>query len=217
MAKRNSLMNFGFCKWPKPADSHDEDEQHVEPASVESLANAGSTADAGSIAESCSTSAKESTAPVPMVVPPRASLSVTCPPVDVGLIIKKFKETGKLNDNEITQCLNNRWVPSKRNEMPWSMKGQEKRYLGEHHLRAYSWLAVSQLEGMAGAWCVWCALFCVSGTGGVGYQRLGELVNKPLNNFSRLTGLKKAAEFSRTIAHVNIIWVVRSRRGVIPK
>ena len=193
MAKRNSLMNFGFCKRPKPADSHDEDEQHVEPASVESLANAGSTADAGSIAESCSTSAKESTAPVPMVVPPRASLSVTCPPVDVGLIIKKFKETGKLNDNKITQCLNNRWVPSKRNEMPWSMKGQEKRYLGEHRLRAYPWLAVSQLEGMAGAWCVWCALFCVSGTGGVGYQRLGELVNKPLNNFSRLTGLKKGS------------------------
>ena len=46
------------------------------------------------------------------------------------------------------------------------MKGTEKRYLGLQQLETNPWLAVSQLNDYEGAWCVWCALFNVSGKAG---------------------------------------------------
>jgi len=114
-------------------------------------------------------------------------------PTDVGFAIQKALEGHKLTDAELTQSLNNRWVPATKDDLSYSVEKGTKRYLGYHYLTTYPWLAVSRVEGLQGAWCVWCALFHSSKTAGgpsySGGQALGALVQTPLKRFHKLTYL----------------------------
>jgi hypothetical protein len=113
-------------------------------------------------------------------------------PIDIGIVLRKVHGGEKASDWELRQCLENRWSPSNAKDLPYSMKGSEKRYLGANHLQNTSWLAVSKVEGFSGAWCAFCSLFSVTGKGGghhsSGGMKLGALVLKPLQRFSKLTG-----------------------------
>ena len=127
---------------------------------------------------------------------------------DIGRAIMKTKRGEQLTDNEREAYLSKRWVPQRRDEYPFSekkkpknqlmvgMSSTTKRFLGENHLKTFPWLAVSREPKCCGAWCVYCVLFKTweSGSGrGAQYgggagQSMGKLVNKPLVNFSDLTG-----------------------------
>lgn len=41
-----------------------------------------------------------------------------------------------------------------------------KRFLGESHLKAFPWLAISREPEYSGAWCAYCVLFKTSESGG---------------------------------------------------
>ena len=72
-------------------------------------------------------------------------------PVDIGIVLRKVQGGEKASDWELRQCLENRWIPSNAKDLPYSMKGSEKRYLGANHLHSTPWLAVSKVEGFNGA------------------------------------------------------------------
>lgn len=74
--------------------------------------------------------------------------------------------------------------------------------MGHHHLETFKWLAISRVQDLSGAWCAFCTLFKTSDEGGgragisgcSGYQKMGALVNRPLRNFSDLTGREGCLE-----------------------
>ena len=127
---------------------------------------------------------------------------------DIGRAIKKTKRGELLTDEERRAYLLERWVPKRRDEYPFSEKKKPKnqqkigksvttkRFIGENHLKTFQWIAVSREPECCGAWCVYCVLFKTSeGGGGRGAQygggagqSMGKLVNKPLVDFSDLTG-----------------------------
>ena len=127
---------------------------------------------------------------------------------DIGRVVKKTKRGEQLTDNEREAYLSMRWVPKRRDEYPFSEKKKPKkqltsgkslttkRFLGENHLKTFPWLAVSREPECCGAWCAYCILFKTSESGGgrsAQYgggagQSMGKLVNKPLVDFSDLTG-----------------------------
>jgi len=69
-----------------------------------------------------------------------------------------------------------------------SNKGKdEKRYVREEHLNKHPWLQFSPTAN--GLFCIPCAIFMrANGTAGIGDQRLGQLVTKPLQNYTHLLG-----------------------------
>ena len=96
---------------------------------------------------------------------------------------------------EDRQCYLKPWKPSSESDMPSSMhikSGVERcRRLLPIHMKNFPWLAVSQVPGQIGAFCVPCVLFSKSGVGGrsCGFGQLpGKLVTKPLDRFDDLTG-----------------------------
>jgi len=111
---------------------------------------------------------------------------------DIGLVIRRMQKGERITDLNLEQCLNNRWAPKTKAELPFSMKGNEKRYLGFQHFTTFPWVAVSNLKDYEGAWCVWCAFFTVTGKAGGFHNsnsvKLGNLVTRPLKNFKKLTG-----------------------------
>ena len=111
--------------------------------------------------------------------------------VNIGIVLRKVQGGEKASDWELHQCLENHWIPSNAKNLPYSMKGSEKRNLGTNHLHSTPWLAVSKVEGFKGAWRIFCSLFTVTGKGGghhsSGGMKLGALVLKPLQRFSMLT------------------------------
>ena len=127
---------------------------------------------------------------------------------DIGRAVRKTKRGEQLTDNERETYLSQRWVPNRKDEYPYSEKKKPKkqltsgnslttkRYLGENHLKTFPWLAVSREPEYCGAWCAYCVLFKTSESGGrrgAQYgggagQSMGKLVNKPLVDFSDLTG-----------------------------
>ena len=127
---------------------------------------------------------------------------------DIGRAVRKTKRGEQLTDNERETYLSQRWVPKRKDEYPYSEKKKPKkqltsgnslttkRYLGENHLKTFPWLAVSREPEYCGAWCAYCVLFKTSESGGgrgAQYgggagQSTGKLVNKPLVDFSDLTG-----------------------------
>ena len=113
---------------------------------------------------------------------------------DIGHALIRLKNGEALSTSEIRNYLTNRWIPTSKDQLPFSKRGTERRFLGLHHLNTYRWLAVSRVHDMIGAWCVWCCLFKVTGKAGghndSGGQHLGVLVNKPLVKFHNLTGKK---------------------------
>jgi hypothetical protein len=129
-----------------------------------------------------------------------SSLILESNPVDVGTVIKKILAGEPVSDSDKRACLTNRWHPANKDETVFSehkMKGRcenVKRYLGIHYLDQFKWLAVSKQEGFTGAWCVYCSLFNVTGTGGghhsVGGTSLGALVRQPLASFKDLVADK---------------------------
>jgi len=76
------------------------------------------------------------------------------------------------------------------------------RCLRHHHLETFKWLAISRLQDLSGAWCAFCMLFKTSDegggragiSGGSGNQKMVNLVNRPLRNFSDLTGREGCLE-----------------------
>ena len=110
--------------------------------------------------------------------------------IDIGHALKAMKDR-KLNDIELRQVLTCRWQPEKKCEFPFSECKRKdkigKRYINSEHLRNFKWLGVSNLDdpdikmsdsgGGRGA---------LTGCGGG--QKLGKLINKPLVDFSDLTG-----------------------------
>lgn len=123
---------------------------------------------------------------------------------DIGHLIVKSKESA-LTDNDREEALKNRWSPMTIEDCPYSFQNQKgkvwKRRLGISFFLKDSadykeWLAVSKVESVAGAWCVFCALFktneCGGGKGAEvargGGQKMGALINKPLTNYKDLTG-----------------------------
>jgi len=127
--------------------------------------------------------------------------------VDIGTLILKSRESqcGTLTDQDREQALLRRWIPITDEDLPYSkhpVSGREvKRYLGRCFLDKSSasyreWLSVSKIDGVKGAWCVFCTMFKTVDFGGGksadvgrgGGQRMGALVNAPLVNFKKLTG-----------------------------
>jgi len=119
---------------------------------------------------------------------------------DISRIFKKSR-AHQLNDNDRQAALIQRWTPSKREDMPFSVHvtaqgKQVRRYLGENFLKEYKWLAVSKEPGFEGAWCVYCTTFQSSLCGGSrgshggigGNQKMGALVSTPLSKFKKLSG-----------------------------
>jgi len=158
---------------------------------------------------------------------------------DIGRAIKKTKRGEQLTDKEREAYLSERWVPKRRDEYPFSEKKKPKnqltigkssttkRFLGENHLKTFPWLAVSREPEFCGAWCVYCVLFktCESGGGrGAQYgrgagQSMGKLVNKPLVDFSDLTGKNGAltshqeTSFHKTCVIKNTEFLSRATPG----
>ena len=120
---------------------------------------------------------------------------------DIGHALKAMKDR-KLSDIELRQVLTCRWQPEKKSEYPFSECKRKdkigKRYVNSEHFSTFKWLGLSNLDDpdIKGLWCVYCALFKTSDSGGGrgaitgrgGGQKLGNLVNKPLVDFQRLTG-----------------------------
>lgn len=119
-------------------------------------------------------------------------MSSDLPRSDVGFTIQKVLARHQVTDEELRQCLENRWIPHSKDDFPYSVAQKTRRYLGSHYLAVYPWLAVSRVTSLEGAWCVWCALFHSSkkagGSGNSGGQALGALVQKPLTRFHKLSG-----------------------------
>jgi hypothetical protein len=67
--------------------------------------------------------------------------------------------------------------------------------LGNSFFNKHKWLAVSNSanENLKGAWCIYCAIFQTTNSGGGrgscggigGNQQMGALVNTPLRNFKK--------------------------------
>ena len=97
-----------------------------------------------------------------------------------------------VSDDELRRCLEERWKPTRREDMPFSYKHGIRRYLGMQHVNSFPWLAVSAVDDFKGAWCAWCSLFSVRKSGGghhnSGGQVLGALVQRPLVKFHNMTG-----------------------------
>jgi hypothetical protein len=120
------------------------------------------------------------------------------PKADIGHLLSKPRSL--VSESEIRCALQARWAPVNKSEFPMSYhkKGGKvrPRCLGQQHLSAFPWLAVSRLSGFCGAWCVFCTLFKTSNEGGgrAGYrggsggQIMAALVNRPSTNFSDVTG-----------------------------
>lgn len=111
---------------------------------------------------------------------------------DVGFIIKKVLNRETVTDEQRRMFLENRWTPQSKSERPFSLHGDIRRYLGSHYLEQYPRLAISRMEGLQGAWCLWCVLFhntkVAGGSGYTARQQLGVLVTKPLTRYHKLTG-----------------------------
>ena len=91
--------------------------------------------------------------------------------------------------------LTKRWTPSSKDEFPTSkhMRGGEMRTrrANPDHLQRFPWLAISRHDKFWGAWCANCALMGATeagGRSGTANQKLGNLVTRPLRDFSDLTG-----------------------------
>lgn len=118
--------------------------------------------------------------------------SGTIPSNDFGL----YMDVPKLSDKQKLAALQNHWCPTQPSDYPFSIHTkqgiQRRRSLNQGHLQRYQWLAVSKCDGKAGAWCAVCVLFAVSSE----YmgKRMGKLVNRPLIDFSDLTGKKGALD-----------------------
>ena len=95
------------------------------------------------------------------------------------------------------------WRPLSQDEFPSSVRqgrqaltkqNVERRCrLLPRHLDAFPWLAISNVQGKKGAFCISCVLFTASETGvggrAEGHGQLpGKLVSKPLDRFDDLTG-----------------------------
>lgn len=124
---------------------------------------------------------------------PAVSHSMPTPPAfnDIGYAVGR-----SLTTEERRQFLQP-WIPSTDAAYPSSSHqkgGKERcRRLLPHHLKDFPWLAVSRVPGKEGAFCVPCVLFnCAQSVGGRGVsaerQKVGNLVIRPLMNFSNLTG-----------------------------
>ena len=116
-------------------------------------------------------------------------------PDDFGNVVKLKQEGKQLQAAVITTALRQRWKPATKADFPTSehMRAGKLRILraNDSHLSTFSWLAISQHADNWGAWCAPCALFATSeagGRAGAANQRLGNLVVRPLRNFSDLTG-----------------------------
>jgi hypothetical protein len=120
-------------------------------------------------------------------------MTVTTPSSsDIGHVLQKVLTGIKITSDDIRNCLQARWTPTSREELPFSFRGGIRRYLGLHYLTSFPWLAISRVEDLKGAWCVWCSLFSVRRTAGghnnSGGQMMGALVQRPLMKFDNLTG-----------------------------
>lgn len=105
-------------------------------------------------------------------------------PRDIGHLLKL--PTRLRTAEAMREALTDRWVPSE-NEMPYSDYKGQKRTLSHHHLNKFPWLAISRVDGFAGAWCISCALFQVNEFAGHNKgQKLGALVTKPLIKYRKI-------------------------------
>ena len=156
-----------------------------------------------SVAGSCGQQASKPSAPKP--APSTSGLPASSTPkADIGHLLSKSPPL--FSESEIRHDLEARWVPDNKSEFPVSYhkKGDKlrPRSLGQQHLSAFPWLAVSRMDGYQGAWCVFCTLFKTAKEGGgrsgrhggSGGQLMGALVNRPLMNFSDLTGKEGCLE-----------------------
>ena len=128
----------------------------------------------------------------------------SCTETDIGHFLDKAR--CKLTDVDVRTVLLNRWMPSDKAECPVSYHNKggklRPRTLGLNHFDSFKWLAVSRLHGFCGAWCAFCTMFKTSFEGGgragfhggSGNQVMGALVNRPLTNFSDLTGREGCLE-----------------------
>lgn len=152
--------------------------------------------------------------------------------LDIGNAVKKNRsENGYFSDEEKRNFLCRRWIPENKQDFPFSLckrSGQKigKRYLNNDHLKRFKWLAISRQEDSAlrGAWCTFCVLFKTSEYGGGkgagasrgGGQKMGNLVVKPLTDFSDLTGTNgvlnkhEASNFHRLCAQRADDFLLRS-------
>jgi len=109
------------------------------------------------------------------------------PNVPVSLDIGNF--IGSVVDDRTKRALlTSHWQPPPCYTFPHSfrtMKGKEiKRSLQQTHLDAFPWAVLS--ESRHGLFCKYCALFAIANNGGK--LPLGNLVNAPLQEYSRLLG-----------------------------
>lgn len=116
-------------------------------------------------------------------------------PLDFGNVVAKKRAGEKMDAAALKITLQQRWVPTTKSEFPTSQHqrgGQVRtRRANNTHLSTFSWLAISNHPEHWGAWCVSCVLFATGeagGRSGATNQRLGNLVARPLRDFSNLTG-----------------------------
>ena len=111
-------------------------------------------------------------------------LQVAAHPRDVGHLLKL--PTHLRTAEAMREAITDRWVPSQ-SEMPHSDYKGHKRTLSHHHLNLFPWLAISRVDGFAGAWCVTCSLFQVNEFAGHNKgQKLGALVTKSLTKYRKV-------------------------------
>ena len=135
-------------------------------------------------------------------MPCQRSMGFDVHPDDFGNVVKLKQEGKTLEATIIATALSQRWKPATKTDFPTSehKRAGKLRTLraNDSHLSAFPWLGISRHADNWGAWCVPCALFATSeagGRAGAANQRLGNLVVRPLRNFSDLTGSDGA--FSR--------------------
>lgn len=131
--------------------------------------------------------------PAAPTAPIQPSHTALIHPSDFGNFLSK-----KHDNDAVRKALTNRWAPEEKGEFPVShhIRGGERRSrrANPDHLKRFPWLAISRHEEHWGAWCANCALMGQTEAGGrnASNQKLGNLVTRPLRDFSDLTGNKGA-------------------------
>ena len=150
------------------------------------------------------------TSPSPSILNPNSTDQITQDVVfslercrDLGALVEFFRKSSShlLSDADRLELLTKPWIPECSADFPFSLckRGEKigKRYLNANHLESFLWLAISKHNTeLSGGWCKFCILFKTSDSGGGrgagicrgGGQQMGSLVNKPLQDFSDLTG-----------------------------
>ena len=183
------IMNF-FIR--QPSDGDKSPQQAVLPTPTEFAVYQSSSTTVASNLQNIETDCTDNNDTYDVVESSKDLISITPSPDDVGFVIQKELNRQHVTDEEILTCLEKRWISQSKHEFPFSVSHQGKRYLGSHYLTTYPWLAVSRVQGLEGAWCIWCSVFNTTkeggGTNNSGGQVLGALVRRPLTKFHKLTG-----------------------------